>query len=140
MPTNGSTYFDGSQFSLFAPWSPVSTWAFGIVVIGAITLFFAFLPGFIAVVKTKNTAELSWVMWLVSVIGLAFLVLFYLLGVISTAQGNDGIPAPHFMIVFICEALSLILSIYVFAYKLINMGAAKKAGISEAEYCARLVK
>lgn len=119
-------------------WSPVGTWAFAIVVVGALVLLGSFIPGFVSVVKTKNTADQSWVMWLVTVLGLAFLTLFYMLGSISTAQGNNGVPAPHFLLVCLCEGISLILSIYILVYKFINMSRAKKANITEQELCRRI--
>ena len=128
---------DNGSYSTGYGWSPVSTWAFAIVTIGAILLFFSFLPGFINTIRTKDTASMSLSMWVVSVIGLTFLVIFYALGMANTAKGGKE-PATHFCIVFSCEAASLILSIYVLAYKLFNMQKAKNLGITEKEYCSQL--
>lgn len=134
-------------WSLLAPWSPVATWSFALVVVGAFTLLFAFLPGFISTVRSKNTASMSLLMWILSVAGLACLSIFYLLGTISTAEGavdKDGValnvPAPHFLIVLICEFISCILSTYILMIKVINMQKAKKLGITEEEYCKTLAK
>lgn len=138
--------FNG-QFSLFGLWSPVATWCFALVVVGAFTLLFAFLPGFISTVRSKNTASMSLLMWVLSVAGLACLSIFYLLGTISTAQnsvdwkGNHlNIPAPHFLIVLICEFISCVLSTYILIVKITNMQKAKKLGITEEEYCKTLSK
>ena len=128
---------DNGTYSGGYGWSPVATWAFAIVTVGAILLFFSFLPGFINTVRTKDTASMSLSMWIVSVIGLTFLVIFYALGMANTAKGGHE-PATHFCIVFSCEAASLLLSIYVLVYKLFNMNKAKKLGISEKEYCEQL--
>lgn len=141
-------FYDTSRYILGASWAPVPTWAFAIVVVGAFTLFFAFLPGFITTVKTKDTSGMSLLMWLVTLAGLTFLVIFYALGIANTTIGATDMetgklthePAPHFVIVFVCEAASLILSAYVFIFKLINMKKAKNMGITEAEYCARLAE
>lgn len=136
------------QWSLFASWSPVATWTFALVVVGAFILLFAFLPGFISTVRSKNTAGMSLLMWVLSVAGLACLSIFYLLGTISTANSsvdvstgqNTNTPAPHFLIVFICEFISCILSCYILVIKVFNMQKAKKLGITEEEYCKTLVK
>lgn len=118
-------------------YSPVAQWVFIIVTIGAILLFLSFLPGWLNTVKTKDTSSMSLSMWIISVVGLAFLTLFYALGVGNTASSDSGVSV-QFIIVLVCEGLSLILSIYVLIFKLINMKNAKKLGITEKEYCYRL--
>lgn len=118
-------------------YSPVAQWVFIIVTIGAILLFLSFLPGWLNTVKTKDTSSMSLSMWIISVVGLAFLTLFYALGVGNTASSDSGVSV-QFVIVLVCEGLSLILSIYVLIFKLINMKNAKKLGITEKEYCYRL--
>ena len=118
-------------------YSPVAQWVFIIVTIGAILLFLSFLPGWLNTVKTKDTSSMSLSMWIISVIGLAFLTLFYALGVGNTASSDSGVSV-QFVIVLVCEGLSLILSIYILIFKLINMKNAKKLGITEKEYCYRL--
>ncbi len=117
-------------------YSPVALWVFIIVTIGAVLLFLSFLPGWINTVKTKDTSSMSLSMWIISVVGLTFLTLFYALGVGNTATNGD--VSVQFLIVLICEGLSLILSIYILIFKLWNMKMAKKLGISEKEYCYRL--
>ncbi len=118
-------------------YSPVAQWVFIIVTIGAILLFLSFLPGWLNTVKTKDTSSMSLSMWIISVVGLAFLTLFYALGVGNTASSDSGVSV-QFVIVLVCEGLSLILSIYILIFKLINMKNAKKLGITEKEYCYRL--
>ncbi len=118
-------------------YSPVAQWVFIIVTIGAILLFLSFLPGWLNTVKTKDTSSMSLSMWIISVVGLAFLTLFYALGVGNTASSDSGVSV-QFVIVLVCEGLSLILSIYILIFKLINMKNAKKIGITEKEYCYRL--
>ena len=118
-------------------YSPVAQWVFIIVTIGAILLFLSFLPGWLNTVKTKDTSSMSLSMWIIPVVGLAFLTLFYALGVGNTASSDSGVSV-QFVIVLVCEGLSLILSIYILIFKLINMKNAKKLGITEKEYCYRL--
>ena len=118
-------------------YSPVAQWVFIIVTIGAILLFLSFLPGWLNTVKTKDTSSMSLSMWIISVVGLAFLTLFSALGVGNTASSDSGVSV-QFVIVLVCEGLSLILSIYILIFKLINMKNAKKIGITEKEYCYRL--
>lgn len=118
-------------------YSPVAQWVFIIVTIGAILLFLSFLPGWLNTVKTKDTSSMSLSMWIISVVGLTFLTLFYALGVGNTASSDSGVSV-QFVIVLVCEGLSLILSIYILIFKLINMKNAKKLGITEKEYCYRL--
>lgn len=117
-------------------YSPVSLWVFIIVTIGAILLFLSFLPGWLNTVKTKDTSSMSLSMWIISVAGLTFLTLFYALGVGNTAQ--SGSVSVQFIIVLVCEGLSLILSIYILIFKIINMKNAKKLGMTEKEYCYRI--
>lgn len=119
--------------------APVPLWGIILVIIGVILLLGSFIPGFVSVVKSKNTADLSWVMWLVTVIGLFFLTVFYLMMIIQGASNNNGTPAVHAILAFLSEGISLILSAWILAYKLINMQKAKKQNISEAELCKRLV-
>lgn len=131
----------GTNGSINEPWSPVGTWAFGIVIVGAVLLFFSFLPGWINTVRTKDTASMSLGMWIISVVGLAFLVIFYALGMANRPKlpgGGLGPVSAQFTVVFVCEALSLLLSIYILIYKLFNMGMAHKLGITEKEYCEKL--
>lgn len=130
-----------SQASIGCGWSPVATWAFGIVIVGAILLFFSFLPGWFNTMRTKDTASMSLSMWIVSVVGLVFLVTFYALGMANRpkeANGSLGPVSAQFTVVFVCEALSMLLSIHVLVYKLINMSKAKQLGITEKEYCEQL--
>lgn len=125
------------------PWTPVATWGFGIVIVGAVLLFFSFLPGWINTVRSKDTASMSLGMWIVSVVGLAFLVIFYALGMSNRAHlpgGKLGPVSAQFTVVFVCEALSLLLSIYILIYKLINMSIAHHKGITEKELCEQLAQ
>lgn len=124
----------GTWSNLFC--GPVALWVFIIVTIGAILLFLSFLPGWWNTIKTKDTSPLSLTMWIISVVGLFFLTLFYLMGVISA--GTSGKVSVQFLIVFLCEGLSLLLSIHVLVFKIMNMNKAKKMGISEKEYCMLL--
>lgn len=139
--------YDGKA-SVGTAWAPVATWVFGIVIVGAILLFFSFLPGWINTVRTKDTASMSLGMWVISVVGLSFLVIFYALGMANSRCVGNGDGTVHldtsikvsaqFAVVFTCEAASLVLSVYVLVFKLINMKKAKSLGITEKEYCKQL--
>ncbi|MCV3728732.1 hypothetical protein OF376_03010 [Ureaplasma miroungigenitalium] len=106
---------------------PIHPWAVFFQVIGAVLVFIAYVPGVVATLKSKRTEVLSLGMWILSVLGLAFLTIFAWLG-FSLSPGG-------FALVAVSESLSLILTIIVLSVKISIMNKAKKAGMSELEYC-----
>lgn len=146
--------------------SPIGSWGFAMAIIGAILLFFCFLPGFLNTLRTKDTSQMSIVMWIITWFGLAFLVIFYAIGMANsthtvTPEANAALApvykalgytgsltfasyksqvSSQFTVVFTCEGASLILSTYVLLFKIFNMIKAKSMGITEGEYCAELAK
>ncbi|MCV3743466.1 hypothetical protein OF377_01005 [Ureaplasma sp. ES3154-GEN] len=106
---------------------PVHPWAVFFQVIGAVLVFIAYVPGVVATLKSRRTEVLSLGMWILSVLGLAFLTIFAWLG-FSLAPGA-------FALVAVSETLSLFLTIIVLSVKITNMKKAKAAGMTELEYC-----
>lgn len=120
--------------------SPLPSWGFAMAIIGAITLFFCFLPGFLNTIRTKDTSQMSLIMWIITLFGLSFLVIFYAMGMANSTDGGKNHVSSQFTVVFVCEGASLLMSIYVFLFKIMNMMKAKSMGITEAEYCAQLAE
>lgn len=141
---NGQDIFHdqvGSQIgSVGYNFSPLAPWGFAMAIIGAITLFFCFLPGFLNTIRTKDTSQMSLIMWIITLFGLAFLVIFYAMGMANSTDGGKNHVSSQFTVVFVCEGASLLMSIYVFLFKIMNMIKAKSMGITEAEYCAQLAE
>ncbi|MCV3754325.1 PQ-loop domain-containing transporter [Ureaplasma zalophigenitalium] len=106
---------------------PMHPWAVFFQVIGAVLVFIAYVPGVVATLKSKRTEALSLGMWVLSVLGLAFLTIFAWMGVSVSVGG--------FILVAISETLSMFLTIIVLSVKISTMQKAKKAGMSELEYC-----
>lgn len=116
-------------------YSPLSTWGLVFQFIGAIIIFFSYAPGSVQSIRTRQTYGLSMTMWVITISALASLSIFALAGIAS----NPSSPG-QFIMVAISEVGSLGFSLIIFTIKAMNISRAKKQGISEEEYCKKLLK
>ncbi len=128
------------SWSLNYFFSPISMWVFIVVILAAITLLISFLIIWINFMKNKDTSKMNLTVWILTVAGLGFLTLFYLIGVINSVTTGSKRISYHFLVVLCCEGISLIFSIHILLLKVININKSKKLMISEKEYCEQLKK
>lgn len=111
-------------------YAPIPLWAFIIGVIAVTILLVSFLYGAINIYKTKDTSQISMLMWVIVLVGTIFLDIFFILGIILSNGSSLS-----FILMFILESLTIFISSYIMIVKIINQYYAKKQQISEKEYC-----
>lgn len=113
-------------------YAPIPLWAFIIGVIGVVVLLVSFLYGAINVYKTKDTSQISLLMWIIVLIGTISLDIFFILGIILTNGSSLS-----FILMFALELITIIISSYIMVIKIVNQHKAKKQQITEKEYCQK---
>lgn len=111
-------------------YAPIPLWAFIIGVIGVVVLLVSFLYGAINIYKTKDTSQISLLMWIIVLVGTISLDIFFILGIILTNGSSLS-----FILMFALELITIIISSYIMVIKIINQQKAKKKQITEKEYC-----
>lgn len=111
-------------------YAPLPLWAFIIGVIGVVVLLISFLYGAINIHKTKDTSQISLLMWIIVLIGTISLDIFFILGIVLTNGSSLS-----FILMFALELLTIIISSYIMVIKIINQHKAKQQQITEKEYC-----
>lgn len=111
-------------------YAPIPLWAFIIGVIGVVALLISFLYGVINIYKTKDTSQISLLMWVIVLIGTTCLDIFFILGIFLTNGSSLS-----FILMFVLELLTIIISSYIMVIKIINQCKAKKLNLTEKEYC-----
>lgn len=111
-------------------YAPLPLWAFIIGLIGLVVLLVSYTYGAINVYKTKDTSSISLLMWLIVFIGTFSLNIFFILGIILSNGSSLS-----FILMFVLETITIIISSYILVIKVINKTKAKKLNITEKEYC-----
>lgn len=111
-------------------YAPIPLWAFIIGVIGVVALLISFLYGVINIYKTRDTSQISLLMWVIVLIGTTCLDIFFILGIFLTNGSSLS-----FILMFVLELLTIIISSYIMVIKIINQYKAKKLNLTEKEYC-----
>lgn len=111
-------------------YAPIPLWAFIIGVIGVVALLISFLYGVINIYKTKDTSQISLLMWVIVLLGTTCLDIFFILGIFLTNGSSLS-----FILMFVLESMTIIISSYIMIVKIINQYKAKKQNLTEKEYC-----
>lgn len=111
-------------------YAPIPLWAFIIGVIGVVALLISFLYGVINIYKTRDTSQISLLMWVIVLIGTTCLDIFFILGIVLTNGSSLS-----FILMFVLELMTIIISGYILIIKIINQHKAKKQNLTEKEYC-----
>lgn len=122
-----------------------STWAgdlplYGVAfnIIGAVIILICYLPGTINSVRNRQTQDMSWGMWNVTVFALLMLSIFAACGIGWTT--TKTIVGGKFIFTFICEFGCFLTALTVWLVKLVNVAKAKHEGITEKEWCEKFAQ
>lgn len=106
------------------------TWGLVFQFMGAIIIAVCYAPGTIASLRNRQTQDMSWNMWLITVFALTCLAIFAACGIASD-------PGAQFAVVFCCETICDIFAILILYVKVLNNMKAKSLGITEREFCEK---
>lgn len=104
-------------------------------IIGALIILICYLPGTINSVRNRQTQDMSWGMWNITVFALLMLSIFAACG-IASSYPNVG----KFVFTFICEFGCFLTALTVWLVKLVNVARAKHEGITEKEWCEKFAQ
>ncbi len=110
-----------------------------LTIIGAAFLFGFSLPLFFSTMKTRDTTQLSYLMWGIYIAATFFLGMPALVNSISAlSSGSDQMTQINMiplLVIGIANVVSFFTAVAMVSLKAHNQARAKKAGLTEAEYC-----
>ncbi len=106
------------------------TWGLVLQFLGAIIIAVCYAPGTFQSLRDRQTQDMSWNMWYLTVFALTCLAIFAACGVASD-------PGAQFAVVFCSETICDIFAILILFVKAQNCAKAKRLGITERELCEK---